>query len=139
MMDCLQKHFEKLQVLRIAKNRIGYDGARHLAGCFKYMKVLSVLDLSHNEVGDLGMEALVNDLSVSPFNLEEMDISGNHLCKNLTYFGRVVPGLIKTLSHFGRMHTLRMGFNNFRGDSSGNIDKLLISFIEMTSLKTLDL
>jgi len=139
MMECLQKHFEKLQVLRITKNRIGVQGASHLAASFLNMKVLSILDLSHNEIGDLGMEELAENLSMSPFNLEEMDISGNHIGKNPTYFARVVPCLIKAFSHFGRMHTLKMGFNNLRGDQSGNIDKLLTAFIDMTALKHLDL
>ena len=112
MMDCLQRHFEKIQVLRVSKNKIGVQGAKHLAECFRFMKVLQILDLGHNEIGDLGMEEIANELSVAPFNLEELDISGNHMGKNPTYFARVSPNLIRTFSHFGRMHTLKMGFNN---------------------------
>ena len=139
MMDCLHRHFEKIQVLRISKNKIGVQGARHLADCFRFMKVLTTLDLSHNEIGDCGMEEISSELSVAHFNLEELDISGNHLGKNPTYFSKVSPNLVKTFSHFGRMHTLKMGFNNLRGDQYGNIDRLIISFIEMASLKHLDL
>jgi len=45
MIDCLAKHFEKVQVLKITNNRIGFQGAKRLAEALKDMKALQILDL----------------------------------------------------------------------------------------------
>lgn len=58
MLGCMENHFEKIQRLCISKNRIGPQGAKALAECFKNMKSLQVLDLSHDEIGDQGIETI---------------------------------------------------------------------------------
>jgi Ran GTPase-activating protein (RanGAP) involved in mRNA processing and transport len=55
MIECLSKHFEKIQVLNISHNRIGTKGAEKLAAAFKEMKALTTLDLSFDEIGDQGI------------------------------------------------------------------------------------
>ena len=60
--SCMDKHFEKLKVLKISRNKIGIQGAKALSDCFKHMKALSVLDLSHDEIGDQGIELLSQEL-----------------------------------------------------------------------------
>jgi len=52
MIQCLSKHFEKIQVLNISHNRIGTKGAKELSMVFKEMKALTTLDLSFDEIGD---------------------------------------------------------------------------------------
>mgnify|MGYP001039966725 CR=1 FL=1 len=40
MINCLAKHFEKVQILKITNNRIGALGAKKLAEVLKDMKAL---------------------------------------------------------------------------------------------------
>lgn len=91
MLNCFTNHYEKLQVLRIVKNRIGLAGAKELSETFKLMKSLQVLDLSFCEIGDLGMVEIGTGLGSSTFNLEELDLSGNEIGRNQTNFSKLVP------------------------------------------------
>ena len=59
MLNCFERHFEKVSVLVISRNKIGAKGARCLADSLKLMKSLSRLDLSHDEIGDLGIGEII--------------------------------------------------------------------------------
>jgi hypothetical protein len=61
------------------------------------------------------------------------------LGKFSTPFSKTAPKLIQALTHFSRLHSVKLAQNNLRGDLNGNIDKLLACFVEMNSLKSLDL
>jgi len=72
-------------------------------------------------------------------NLEEFNISGNCINKNFTYFAKYAEILIKFLGNCSRMTTFKISHNNLRGSANGLVDKLLLCFNEMNSLKNLDL
>jgi len=95
--------------------------------------------LSHDEIGDLGICALVTELDVLNINLEEINLSGNAIGMNYTYFGKYADTLIHYFSSSSRMHTIKLSHNNLRGSNNGQVDKLLRSFSELAFLKTLDL
>jgi len=46
------------------------------------MKHLSVLDLSFDEIGDLGILEIATELNTATFNLETLDLSGNEIGRN---------------------------------------------------------
>jgi hypothetical protein len=73
----MSKHFEKLQVLSINHNKIGIQGARCLGEYIGQCKSLVTLDLSHDEIGDLGMYEIITQLDNYNTNLEELNIGGN--------------------------------------------------------------
>ncbi len=52
LINSLQRHYNKLSCLNLSKNKLGFEGAKHLADAIKQMKVLTHLDISFNEVGD---------------------------------------------------------------------------------------
>ncbi|MFS8160435.1 MAG: hypothetical protein ACMG6E_09570 [Candidatus Roizmanbacteria bacterium] len=52
LINSLNRHYNKLARLNISKNKLGLEGARHLAEAIKQMKVLTHLDMGFNEVGD---------------------------------------------------------------------------------------
>lgn len=139
MLNCFSAHYEKLQILRVVKNRIGFAGAKQLSETFKLMKSLSILDLSFCEIGDLGMVEIGTGLASSTFNLEELDLSGNEIGRNQNNFAKLVPVMQQFLTHFGRLQKLKLGFNNLRGSQQLHVDKLILSFLEIGSLKELDL
>ena len=138
MLDCMQRHFEKVQVLTISHNRIGFKGANKLAMAFKEMKMLTHLDLSFDEIGDQGIETIAEQLAASPFSLEELDLSGNCLGKSPTSFQKVVPQVISMMANHSRLTSFKLSHNNMRG-GHGGVDVLLKSFIEASNLKHLDL
>ena len=63
---------------------IGLKGATALAECLKHMKSLTRLDLSHCEIGDQGIKEIVSALDTCSSNLEELDLSGNGIGKDVT-------------------------------------------------------
>mgnify|MGYP006112834807 CR=1 FL=1 len=83
MLSCLEKHYDKVSVLAIQTNRIGIKGAIALAECLKHMKSLTRLDLSHDEIGDAGIKEIVTALDACSCNLEELDLSGNGIGKDV--------------------------------------------------------
>jgi len=103
------------------------------------MKDIKSLDLSHDEIGDLGIFEIIKELDATSLNLEDLNLSGNGIGKNFTYFGRYLESLIHYLTHTSRLATLRLSHNNLRGSAGGGVDKLLISLMDVTALKNLDL
>ena len=59
MIEALERHYPKLSVLNLAKNKLGFEGAKNLAEAMKNMKLLTSLDLSENDIGDLGVVEIV--------------------------------------------------------------------------------
>jgi len=85
------------------------------------------------------MVEIINNLEMCNTNLEELNISGNGINKNFTYFSKYAETMIKYLSSCSRMKTFKIAHNNLRGSANGLVDKLLMCFNEMSTLKTLDL
>ena len=97
----MEKHYDKVSVLAIQNNYIGLKGATSLAECLKHMKSLTRLDLSHDEIGDQGIKEIVEALDGCNSNLEELDLSGNGIGRDITVsalFGKYLPTLIHYLS-----------------------------------------
>lgn len=86
LMDCLSRHFNNIRILCISRNKIGQEGTKFLAGAINQMKALTVLDLSHDEIGDVGIGQLVASMQENNILLEELDLSGNFIGKNTMYF-----------------------------------------------------
>ena len=99
------------------------------------MKNLNHLDLSHDEIGELGILEIINELNnLGNSSIETLDLSGNCLGKSQPYFTKLLEPLIKYFT-MSRVITLKLGFNNLRGP----VESLLQCFIEMNQLKELDL
>jgi Ran GTPase-activating protein (RanGAP) involved in mRNA processing and transport len=80
MIESFQKHFQMIQSLSISKNRLGFDGAKLLATSLPEMKILSKINLSDAEVGDAGINEIINSCRTY-CSIEYLDISGNNLGK----------------------------------------------------------
>jgi len=98
MIKCMSKHFDKLQVLSITHNKIGVQGVITVAECLPKLKQLTTLDLSHDEIGDQGICELVKELDNCNLNLMELDLSGNCIGKNFTFFSKYCEILIHYLA-----------------------------------------
>ena len=86
MLECLERHYEKVQTLTISGNKIGLVGAQALAKCLLQMKSLTTLDLSHDEIGDQGLFEIITQVTGGNLSIEELDLSGNCIGKNQTYY-----------------------------------------------------
>jgi hypothetical protein len=61
---------------------MGTEGAKFLAENIKDMKGLNSLDLSDNEIGDLGVTLILNALkSYKKGDIDDIDLSGNGIGK----------------------------------------------------------
>ena len=90
----MEKHLEALKILQINNNKIGVEGVKCIAASLNKMKSIQVLDLSHDEIGDLGICELVIELDTLNVNLEEINLSGNAIGKNVVYFSKYAEILI---------------------------------------------
>lgn len=124
LIDALQRHYEKLQVLKLSKNKMGIEGARHLAGALKFMKELTSLDLAENEIGDLGIKEIVNSCK-DYSSLESLDLSGNNIGKS-SFINENADALCDFLSNNRRLEVLKMNWNNIRGHMGEKIIEGLI-------------
>ena len=87
------------------------------------MKDIRVLDLSHCELGDSGVCEIVQELDSCSVNLEELNLSGNGIGKNFTYFNRYLEQLLHFLDSSSRLSVLKLSHNNLRGNSVKEIKK----------------
>lgn len=55
LIESMERHFAKLSVLNLSKNRLGTEGSEFLSNHLRSMKELTTLDLSNNEIGDYGV------------------------------------------------------------------------------------
>lgn len=55
LIESMERHFPKLAVLNLSKNKLGTEGSEFLSSHLRTMKELVTLDLSHNEIGDHGI------------------------------------------------------------------------------------
>lgn len=62
LIESLEKHCPKLIELNLSKNKMGHKGASYLAEALKNMKLLTLLDLSENEIGDSGITEIAKVL-----------------------------------------------------------------------------
>lgn len=93
LMECLSRHFGNIKILCISQNKIGIEGTKFLSDAIVQMKSLQSLDLSHDEIGDIGIGQLVTQLTTSNIMLDDLDLSGNCIGKNQMYFGSIVEPL----------------------------------------------
>ena len=115
------------------------------------MKDIRVLDLSHCELSDNGVCEIIQELDSCSVNLEELNLSGNGIGKNFTYFNRYLEQLLHFLTASSRLSVLKLSHNNLRGNSVKEakkksdeqpvpwVDKLLNCLNEVSALKELDL
>lgn len=128
LMGCLTKHYENIKVLNISKNKIGIQGVKCIASALGQLKSLLVLDLSHDEIGDAGILELITEVDNQNPGLEELNLSGNEIGKNYTYFSKYVETFIHYLTSASRLQTLKLANNNLRGSANDLVEKLLICF-----------
>ena len=72
------KALTELRTVRISKNKIGFQGAIHLARVLHDCS-FTELDMSENEMGSEGFVALCTQLSQCA-SLSELDVSDNCIC-----------------------------------------------------------
>lgn len=65
LIDSLNRHSEKLSILKLAKNKMGLEGSKHLAKALTQMKELTHLDVSDNEIGDVGIKEIIDSCKES--------------------------------------------------------------------------
>lgn len=81
LINSLSRHYSKLTHLNLAKNKLGYEGAKYLSESLNEMKALLSLDLAENEIGDIGIGEIMKSLK-NFGNIEYLDISGNNIGKS---------------------------------------------------------
>ena len=81
MIESFSKHYNRIQNLTISKNKLGHEGAKFLGHALQEMKILSKLNLADDEIGDQGINDIVNNCK-NYCSLEFLDISGNNLGKS---------------------------------------------------------
>lgn len=66
--------------MTISKNKMGFEGAKFLAQSLPEMKILQKIVLSDDEIGDLGINEIINACK-NYCSIEYLDISGNNIGK----------------------------------------------------------
>jgi len=124
---------QKLNKLNISKNKLGYEGAKHLAEALKQMKSLTHLDLSNNDIGDTGVLEILK--SVKDYSaLEYFDLSGNRIGK--TSHGIECGEILNEYLHTNRvLEHLKMNWNNLRGIIG---EKIIEGLVHCYSIKTVE-
>lgn len=97
------------------------------------------MDLSYDEIGDAGILELVTEIDNQNPGLEELNLAGNDIGKNYTYFSKYVETFIHYLVSASRLQTFSLASNNLRGSVNDVVERLLLCFQEMASLKKVDL
>ena len=122
-----------MTTLNLSKNKLSWKGAETFSVHLKSMKALTNLDLSDNDVGDLGMISLAQGLKVS--NVEVLDLSGNGIGKTSKQFEMAVM-LGDYFKDNKSLERLSMNWSNLRG---GFGLKILSGLKMVTRLKGLAL
>jgi len=102
--------------LNLSKNKLGAEGAKHLADALKNLKVLSHLDISFNEIGDNGIIELAR--SIKDYGMiEYLDISGNKVGKSGTSstLSDCGDALYNLFNENRQIEIFKADWNNLRG------------------------
>eukprot|EP00347_Sterkiella_histriomuscorum_P017989 403347211 len=132
LIDSLQKHYEKLQILKLSKNKMGIEGAKHLAGALKFMKELTQLDLAENEIGDQGIKEIVTSIK-DYSSLEYLDLSGNNIGQS-SFMNENAEAIHEFLTNNRTLEILKLNWNNIRGNMGVKIIEGLISCYSIKQL-----
>lgn len=125
-----QKHYQQIQSLTIAKNKMGLEGAKYLATSLAEMKILSKLCLNDNDIGDHGVADILSSAR-NYCSLEVLDISGNNLGKS-SASGELAESLYLFLSNNRSLEVLRMNWNSLRGNVG---DRIMEGLVECTGIR----
>lgn len=118
----------------MAKNKLGLEGAKHLAGAIKFMKELTKLDLSENEIGDSGIKEIINTCK-DYASLEYLDVSGNNIGKS-SLMNENADAIHDFLYNNRTLEVLKMNWNNIRGSMG---EKIIEGLIYCYSIKEVHL
>ena len=83
------------------------------------MKELSHLDLSENDIGDVGIKEIINSCREYG-TLEYLDISGNNIGKS-SYCTETADAINDFLVNNRTLETIKMNWNNIRGNMGEKI------------------
>lgn len=136
--------------LRLSADHIGCAGARNISYIVRACKELRTLDVSHNEIPDLGLRKLVSavkvhlsvrvlDLSWNKFGPSSVSAAATTLCRvtELNLSGNAIgpSGAESLLTHLGCLETLELHGCEFDGLDPDSFSSLN----ENGSLRRLDL
>jgi Ran GTPase-activating protein (RanGAP) involved in mRNA processing and transport len=130
LIQSFQRHYQQIQSLTIAKNKMGMEGAKYLATSLAEMKILSKLILNDNDIGDHGVAEILNSAR-NYCSVEILDVSGNNLGKS-SACGELAESMYLFLSNNRTMEVLKMNWNSLRGIVA---DKIMEGLLECTGIR----
>jgi len=130
MIESFSKHYGMIQSLTISKNKMGLEGAKFLAHSLPEMKILSKLSLADNDIGDTGINEIINACR-SYCSIEYLDISGNNLGKSPVGL-EMGESLNQFLTNNRTLEVLKMNWNSLRAVVA---DKVIEGLIYALSLR----
>jgi Ran GTPase-activating protein (RanGAP) involved in mRNA processing and transport len=110
--------------LTVSKNKLGFDGAKYLAGTLQEMKILSKLSLPDDEIGDLGINEIINACR-NYCSLDQLDISGNNIGKSPGAM-ELAENLNLYLTNNRTLEILKLNWNSLRAVPAERIVEGLI-------------
>jgi len=110
--------------LTISKNKLGFDGAKYLAGTLQEMKILSKLSLPDDEIGDMGINEIINACR-NYCSLDLLDISGNNIGKSPGAL-ELAENLNLYLTNNRTLEILKLNWNSLRAVPAERIVEGLI-------------
>jgi Ran GTPase-activating protein (RanGAP) involved in mRNA processing and transport len=134
MIESFSKHYQMIQTLTISKNKMGFEGAKYLAGALPEMKILGKLVIADNDIGDHG----INEIIVACKNycsIEYLDISGNNLGKSSGSM-ELAQSMQSYLSNNRTLEVLKVNWNSLRGAVA---DKIMDGLLECYGLRELQI
>ena len=134
LLQSLSYHFEKLQLLNFAKNKIGRDGAKILSLSLHTMKSLHTLNVSQNSIGDYGAIDVIRAVN-QYLNLKHLNLNGNSIGQ--TSLGVEAMDCMRDLLFATKtLETLDLSWNNIRGRQGLSLAEGLV---DNASLKKINL
>lgn len=119
-----------IQTLAISKNKMGLEGAKHLATVLPDMKILSKLILSDNDIGDLGINELITSIK-NYCSIDYLDISGNSIGKSPSS-AELAENMNHYLSGNRNLEVLKMNWNSLRAVVA---DKIIDGLLYCTGIR----
>ena len=98
------------------------------------MKNLKYIDLSHNDIGDTGISFILKSLKAQA-SIQYLDLSGNGIGKT-AQSSETLDVLSDFLYGNNMLETLKLNWNNLRGEKS---EKIIDTLVSMNHLKEVEL
>lgn len=128
--QAIEVHANSLVQLNFSENKIGLEGWKALGEALLKMKLLEVINLSGNLLGDDAINEIVKGMS-SLINIKWINFSNNALGRKASD-SEFMENLCLILKNTGSLTELNLSWNNFRGEVA---EKLILSMKENYTVK----